>query len=204
MATKGYTTICSKQAQKLASAQAALVCDTAPVPEVLHSSVDVTNLSVQHRCGFLHSPKTTLTRHNIGGETVLRIPVGDTFTQFVLIYQAPMKLGMKQHVQHIATRIAITFTNTVVEYSDLTIFLLCFPISDPLFQHAAITLADHRYQGRVPDKDDFKAYLQQHPKLREAMDAFDDPLKVARTDRKEKRFLTLGSRRICSLPRLTP
>lgn len=117
--------------------------------------------------------KATITYYGMGGVTPATVRMGTTTTQMVKLCQAGILLGMKDRVEHVYKRLKHVIATTLPSYEDLDAMLETIPVSDGLFKLLATSLANRRFQKRIPDPKDFETYLQRQVALKNAMDAID-------------------------------
>ena len=128
--------------------------------------------------------KATVTLYGMGGENIAPVHRATSFAEELRIYQAAHELGMKSRVEKAWKHLRHMISTNLLSYENLSLFLVCVPPTDDLFNHLAKDLATRRFQGRIPDTENFEKYLAENEALKNTMDEIDASHKAEREVRK--------------------
>jgi len=104
---------------------------------------------------------------------------GNAYDDLNLI-KASHLLGMDNYTHHVMKWYKSYIYHELPDYDTISAIVELVPEDHHLFIHLANKLCKLRYKKEIPDVEDFKQYLIEHPKLGNVMEAIDTKLAASR------------------------
>jgi hypothetical protein len=118
---------------------------------------------------------------------VFAVPMQDTFAKNVALLRAARFLGMERYTKHILTAHIDYLKTALPSYEEITIVEHnATSGQDPLWTQMVNHLCHDRFKKLFPDPDDFAVFLEDHPRLKIAMESADEYFSNAAKKRWER------------------
>jgi hypothetical protein len=118
---------------------------------------------------------------------VFAVPVQDTFAKNVTLLRAARFLGMERYTKHILTAHIDYLKTALPSYEEIAIVEHnATSDQDPLWTQMVNHLCHDRFKKLFPDPDDFAVFLEDHYRLKAAMESADDYFSNAAKKRWER------------------
>jgi hypothetical protein len=116
------------------------------------------------------------------------LPPGNNMRQTLSLIRLAYLMGVQRYVHHLELYHIRRISKKLLSYEEITqVIDLAVSENDPIFAHLADRLAALRYHKQIPDPEVFATYLEEHPKLANAMATVDAKKSKQRLQREATR-----------------
>ncbi|KAH7082185.1 hypothetical protein FB567DRAFT_403478, partial [Paraphoma chrysanthemicola] len=124
--------------------------------------------------GAVRTLLVTWVRDNARKFEAYAVPMHDTFAQNVALLRASRMLGMELYTKHILHAFVEYLKDKLPSYEEIAIVERnATSNKDPLWTAMVNHLCHERYKKYMPDPEEFEAFLDQHPRLKKAIESAD-------------------------------